>query len=96
MAAKTFGLIDGTFTVYHNKNNCEVVINYFSPYVDAFNAAVNVPAGTHIADNSKTSQNQAKINLVWSDGKWTAADAPAKYHVLCSLQPVEPTTPGEG
>ena len=35
--SKTFGLIDGTFTVYHNKNNCEVVINYFSPYVDAFN-----------------------------------------------------------
>ena len=92
--SKTFGLIDGTFTVYHNKNNCEVVINYFSPYVDAFNAAVNVPAGTHIADNSKTSQNQAKINLVWSDGKWTAADAPAKHHVLCSLQPVEPTAPG--
>ena len=92
--SKTFGLIDGTFTVYHNKNNCEVVINYFSPYVDAFNAAVNVPAGTHIADNSKTSQNQAKINLVWSDGKWTAADAPAKHHVLCSLQPVGPTAPG--
>ena len=94
--SKTFGLIDGTFTVYHNKNNCEVVINYFSPYVDAFNAAVNVPAGTHIADNSKTSQNQAKINLVWSDGKWTAADAPAKYHVQCSLQPANPTVPGEG
>ena len=91
--SKTFGLIDGTFTVYHNKNNCEVVINYFSPYVDAFNAAVNVPAGTHIADNSKTSQNQAKINLVWSDGKWTAADAPAKHHVLCSLQPAKPTAP---
>ena len=92
--SKTFGLIDGTFTVYHNKNNCEVVINYFSPYVDAFNAAVNVPAGTHIADNSKTGQNRTKINLVWSDGKWTAVDAPAKHHVLCSLQPVEPTAPG--
>lgn len=91
--SKTFGLIDGTFTVYHNKNNCEVVINYFSPYVDAFNAAVNVPAGTHIADNSKTSQNQAKINLVWSDGKWTAADARGKHHVLCSLQPAKPTAP---
>ena len=91
--SKTFGLIDGTFTVYHNKNNCEVVINYFSPYVDAFNAAVNVPAGTHITDNSNAGQNRTKINLVWSDGKWTLADAPAKYHVLCSLQPVEPTAP---
>ena len=89
--SKTFGLIDGTFTVYHNKNNCEVVINYFSPYVDAFNAAVNVPAGT---DNSNAGQNRTKINLVWSDGKWTAADAPAKYHVLCSLQPAKPTAPG--
>ena len=92
--SKTFGLIDGTFTVYHNKNNCEVVINYFSPYVDAFNAAVNVPAGTHITDNSNAGQNRAKINLVWSDGKWTPADAPAKYHVLCSLQPAKPTAPG--
>ena len=91
--SKTFGLIDGTFTVYHNKNNCEVVINFFSPYVDAFNAAVNVPAGTHITDNSNAGQNRTKINLVWSDGKWTAVDAPAKYHVLCSLQPVEPTAP---
>ena len=91
--SKTFGLIDGTFTVYHNKNNCEVVINYFSPYVDAFNAAVNVPAGTHITDNSNAGQNRTKINLVWSDGKWTAVDPPAKYHVLCSLQPVEPTAP---
>ena len=91
--SKTFGLIDGTFTVHHNKNNCEVVINYFSPYVDAFNAAVNVPAGTHITDNSNAGQNRTKINLVWSDGKWTPADAPAKYHVLCSLQPVEPTAP---
>ena len=91
--SKTFGLIDGTFTVHHNKNNCEVVINFFSPYVDAFNAAVNVPAGTHITDNSNAGQNRTKINLVWSDGKWTAVDAPAKYHVLCSLQPVEPTAP---
>lgn len=91
--SKTFGLIDGTFTVYHNKNNCEVVINYFSPYVDAFNAAVNVPAGTHITDNSMAGQNRKKINLVWSDGNWTAADAPAKHHVLCTLQPAKPTAP---
>lgn len=91
--SKTFGLIDGTFTVHHNKNNCEVVINFFSPYVDAFNAAVNVPAGTHITDNSMAVQNRTKINLVWSNGKWTAVDAPAKYHVLCSLQPVGPTAP---
>ena len=94
--SKTFGLIDGTFTVYQSNNRCEVVINSLSPYVNEFNAAVSVPAGTHITDNSMAGQNRTKINLVWSDGKWTAADAPAKYHVLCSLQPVEPTTPGEG
>ncbi len=94
--SKTFGLIDGTFTVYQSNNRCEVVINSLSPYVNEFNAAVSVPTGTHITDNSMAGQNRTKINLVWSDGKWTAADAPAKYHVLCSLQPVEPTTPGEG
>ena len=94
--SKTFGLIDGTFTVYQSNNRCEVVINSLSPYVNEFNAAVSVPAGTHITDNSMAGQNRTKINLVWSDGKWTAADAPAKHHVLCSLQPVEPTTPGEG
>ena len=92
--SKTFGLIDGTFTVRQNNNRCEVVINDFNSYVSAFNAAVNVPAGTHIADNSMAGQNQTIINLVWSDGKWTAVDAPAKHHVLCSLQPVEPTAPG--
>lgn len=92
--SKTFGLIDGTFTVRQNNNRCEVVINDFSSYVSAFNAAVNVPAGTHITDNSNAGQNWTKINLVWSDGKWTAADAPAKYHVLCSLQPAKPTAPG--
>ena len=94
--SKTFGLIDGTFTVYHSNNRCEVVINSFSPYVNEFNAAVSVPAGTHITDNSMAGQNRTKINLVWSDGKWAAADAPAKYHVLCSSQPAEPTAPGEG
>lgn len=94
--SKTFGLIDGTFTVYHSNNRCEVVINSFSPYVNEFNAAVSVPAGTHITDNSMAVQNRTKINLVWSDGKWTAADAPAKYHVQCSLQPANPTVPGEG
>lgn len=92
--SKTFGLIDGTFTIRQDNNRCEVVINDFSSYVSAFNAAVNVPAGTHIADNSTAGQNRRIINLVWSDGKWTAVDAPAKYHVLCSLQPVEPTAPG--
>ena len=94
--SKTFGLIDGTFTVHQSNNRCEVVINGFSSYMSEFDAAVSVPAGTHITDNSMAGQNRTKINLVWSDGKWTAADAPAKYHVLCSLQPVEPTTPGEG
>lgn len=94
--SKTFGLIDGTFTVHQSNNRCEVVINSFSPYVNEFNAAVSVPAGTHITDNSMAGQNRTKINLVWSDGKWAAADAPAKYHVLCSSQPAEPTAPGEG
>ena len=94
--SKTFGLIDGTFTVHQSNNRCEVVINGFSSYMSEFDAAVSVPAGTHITDNSMAGQNRTKINLVWSDGKWTAAGAPAKYHVLCSLQPVEPTTPGEG
>lgn len=93
--SKTFGLIDGTFTVYHNKNNCEVVINNFNPYVSKFNDAVNVPAGTHITDNSMAGQNRTKINLVWSNGNWTAADAPAKCHVVCNLQPAEPTAPTE-
>ena len=91
--SKTFGLIDGTFTVYHSNNRCEVVINDFSSYVSKFNAAVNVPAGTHITDNSMAGQNRKKINLVWSDGNWTAADAPAKHHVLCTLQPAKPTAP---
>ena len=91
--SKTFGLIDGTFTVRQDKNRCEVVVNDFTLYVSAFNAAVKVPAGTHITDNSMASQNQTKINLVWSNGNWTAADAPAKYHVMCSSQPAEPTAP---
>ena len=91
--SRTFGLIDGTFTIRQDNNRCEVVINDFNSYVSAFNAAVNVPAGTHITDNSMAGQNQTIINLVWSNGKWTAVDAPAKYHVLCSLQPVEPTAP---
>ena len=91
--SKTFGLIDGTFTIHQNNNRCEVVINSFSPYVNEFNAAVSVPAGTHITDNSMAGQNKTKINLVWRDGKWTAVDAPAKYHVLCTLQPAEPTAP---
>lgn len=94
--SKTFGLIDGTFTVHQSNNRCEVVINGFSSYMSEFDAAVSVPAGTHITDNSMAGQNRTKINLVWSDGKWTAADAPAKYHVQCSLQPANPTVPGEG
>ena len=91
--SKTFGLIDGTFTVRQDKNRCEVVINNFNPYVSKFNDAVGVPAGTHFTDNSMASQNRTKINLVWSDGKWTAADAPAKYHVLCNTAPTAPTKP---
>ena len=91
--SKTFGLIDGTFTIHQNNNRCEVVINSFSPYVNEFNAAVSVPAGTHITDNSMAGQNKTKINLVWRDGKWTAVDAPAKYHVLCTLQPAPSSPP---
>ena len=93
--SKTFGLIDGTFTVRQDKNRCEVVVNDFTLYVSAFNAAVKVPAGTHITDNSMAGQNRTKINLVWSNGNWTAADAPAKCHVVCNLQPAEPTAPTE-
>ena len=93
--SKTFGLIDGTFTVRQDKNRCEVVINNFNPYVSKFNDAVNVPAGTHITDNSMAGQNRTKINMVWSNGNWTAADAPAKCHVVCNLQPAEPTAPTE-
>ena len=92
--SRTFGLIDGTFTVYQSNNRrYEVVINGFSSYMSKFDAAVNVHAGTHFTDNSMASQNRAKINLVWSNGKWTAADAPAKYHVLCTLQPAPSSPP---
>lgn len=94
--SKTFGLIDGTFTVHQSNNRCEVVINGFSSYMSEFDAAVSVPAGTHITDNSMAGQNRTKINLVWSDGKWDCGGCPAKYHVLCSSQPAEPTAPGEG
>ena len=91
--SRTFGLIDETFTVYKSNNRrYEVVINYFSPYVDAFNAAVNVPAATHITDSSMSGQNKTKIYLAWIDGNWTA-DNPAKYHVLCSSQPAKPAAP---
>ena len=91
--SKTFGLIDGTFTVHQSNNRCEVVINGFSSYMSAFDAAVSVPTGTHITDNSMAGQNKTKINLVWSDGRWTPADAPAKYHVLCTLQPAPSSPP---
>lgn len=96
--SKTFVLIDDTFTVRPNNNRYEVVITDFNPYVSAFNNAVNVSAGTHIADPSKEGQNQKIINLVWRDGNWTAIDAPAKYHVMCNAQPMpdKPATPGEG
>ena len=91
--SKTFGLIDDTFIVYQSNNRCEVVINNFNPYVSAFDAAVSVPTRTHITDNSMAGQNKTKINLVWSDGRWTPADAPAKYHVLCTLQPAPSSPP---
>ena len=91
--SKTFGLIDDTFIVYQSNNRCEVVINNFNPYVSAFDAAVSVPTRTHITDNSMAGQNKTKINLLWSDGRWTPADAPAKYHVLCTLQPAPSSPP---
>ena len=91
--SKTFCLIDGTFTVRKDNNRrYEVVIKDFNPYVSAFDAAVSVTARTHITDNRMAGQNKTKINLVWIDGKWTA-DAPAKYHVLCNLQPAPSSPP---
>ena len=91
--SRTFGLIDDTFTVHQDRNRCEVVINNFNPYVSKFNDAVGVTAGTHFTDNSMASQNRTKIYLVWINGNWTAADARAKYHVMCNAQPAEPTAP---
>ena len=82
--SKTFGLIDGTFSVrYDGQYTCEVKIDSFNKYVEEFNTELDVAQGTHIFDASKTSKEQSIINLKWVDGKWTVMDAPAKHHVLC-------------
>ena len=82
--SKTFGLIDGTFSVrYDGQYTCEVKIDSFNEYVEKFNTELDVAQGTHISDSSKTSEEQIIVNLKWEDGKWTVMDAPAKHYVLC-------------
>ena len=81
--SKTFGLIDGTFSIVHSGYNCEVKIDSFNEYVEKFNTELDVAQGTHISDASKTSKEQIIINLKWEDGAWTAVNAPAKHYVLC-------------
>ena len=80
---KTFGLIDGTFSIVHSGYNCEVKIDSFDKYVEKFNTELDVAQGTHISDISKAGEEKSIINLKWVDGKWTVMDAPAKHHVLC-------------
>ena len=81
---KTFGLIDGTFTVrYDGQYTCEVKIDSFNKYVEEFNTELGVAQGTHISDASKANKEQSIINLKWEDDAWTAVDTPAKHHVLC-------------
>ena len=79
--SKTFGLIDGTFSIVHSGYNCEVKIDSFNEYVEEFNTELNVAQGTHFSDTSKA--DQSIINLRWVNGAWTAVDTPAKHHVLC-------------
>ena len=80
--SKTFGLIDGTFSVrYDGQYTCEVKIDSFNEYVYSFNTELGVAQGTHASDNSKTGQQI--INLKWMNGKWTVVDAPAEHYVLC-------------
>lgn len=79
--SKTFGLIDGTFSIVHSGYNCEVKIDSFNEYVEEFNTELNVAQGTHFSDTSKA--DQSIINLRWVNGAWTAVDTPAKRHVLC-------------
>lgn len=79
--SKTFGLIDGTFSIVHSGYNCEVKIDSFNEYVYSFNTELGVAQGTHASDNSKTGQQI--INLKWMNGKWTVVDAPAEHYVLC-------------
>lgn len=79
--SKTFGLIDGTFSVrYDGQYTCEVKIDFFYEYVKKFNTDLGV---AHISDASKTSEEKSIVNLKWEDGKWTVMDAPAKHYVLC-------------
>lgn len=76
--SKTFGLIDGTFSVrYDGQYTCEVKIDSFNKYVEEFNNE----QGTHFSDTSKA--DQSIINLRWVNGKWTVMVTPAKHYVLC-------------
>lgn len=76
--SKTFGLIDGTFSVrYDGQYTCEVKIDSFNKYVEEFNNE----QGTHFSDASKA--DQSIINLRWVNGKWTVMVTPAKHYVLC-------------
>lgn len=84
---KTFGLIDGTFSVVRSGYNCEVKINSFNEYVYAFNEELSVAQGTHASDASKA--DKSIINLKWENGEWKEVDAPAMHYVVC----VTETTP---
>lgn len=80
--SKTFGLIDGTFSVrYDGQYTCEVTIDSFYEYVKKFNTDLGVAQGTHASDASKA--DQSIINLRWVNGKWTVMDTLAKHYVLC-------------
>ena len=85
---KSYGLIDGTFTVRRDGRNCEVVISSFDQYVAKFNTDVGVAPGTHTSDVSRT--GQSIINLKWVDGEWKVVDAPAKHYVVCVTAPDAP------
>lgn len=79
--SKTFGLIDGTFSIVHSGYNCEVKIDSFYQYVEKFNTELGAAQGTHATDNSKA--GQSIINLKWVNGKWTVVNTPAEHYVLC-------------
>ena len=81
---KTFGLIDGTFSVVRSGYNCEVKINSFNEYVYAFNEELSVAQGTHASDASKA--DKSIINLKWENGEWNVVDAPAMHYVVCMTE----------
>lgn len=82
--SKTFGLIDGTFSIrYDGQYNCEVKIDSFYQYVEKFNTGLGAAQGTHATDNSKA--GQSIINLKWVNGEWTVVNTPATHYVLCVI-----------